>query len=348
MLADKKKMHKQDKKSLEITKLNELGQPEQNDLNENPIADEGSENDNSQDEEEIQLGDKRDFPSDNESLDSSKILLSQNSDDMKHSDKLRVSVKTSNIPENTEKNPEYQAMNVIVQVKSNNFTFAVGEKQIKYHLFKDVDNEAKIVITLLQKDKIVHTEKISKQKIIGNLGSLDWKFSFAKIDSKFTGEIKVMFKIEKNIVAEVLEVEDKTISDYQYFVKTGRKFGFAFNSNIDEKMISLRKHVKDKKSGEIIQTNINDKNNRKKLNTGYTSNVPNKNIANDQFSTLDPEVATQTNQFDNKSITTRNTQYFHRNQSIDARVFGADYSSIQQSDMDRFKQKVQEVYNRNR
>ena len=71
-------------------------------------------------------------------------------------------------------------------------------------------------------------------------------------DGGFDGE-----KHKEN-VADCQGVALKTFSDYMYFIKTGRKLNFDFNTHIDEKMIVLRNFVKNKKGqldfGEPNQT----------------------------------------------------------------------------------------------
>ena len=331
-LTKKRKLHRDQKK---LSKKNR----------QNCFIDDVESHENQDDTEGLDdnlLG-KRDSISenDNKSDDDSEILLSQTSNDIDQTDKLRVSLK-SNIPDEFIDNSQLSDIKVIVTCKQNRHTFIVGEKQIKYYLFKDFDNEAIISLCVVKGQDIIHTEKITKKRIAGNLSSFDWICELNKINENLQGNVKVMLKIEKNIVAEVLEVEDKTISDYQYFVKTGRKLKFPFNANIDEKMIKLRTHVKDNKSSEGININF-DENKAKKGKNPSKIVTEDKRSFHERFSTIDPEVASasQGGQFyDNQSLGT--SMQLQRMVSINPTVFGG------QSINSNINHQLERIYGQNR
>ena len=118
---------------------------------------------------------------------------------------------------------------------------------VKYHSVKNIEDYDIICVKVLHKGILRNTYKITKAKIKGNLGNWCYEIDLKKYSATLKGTMKITLRLERNVVAEVLDVEDKTISDYLYFVKTGRKLSFQFNQNIDQKMIILRKHVKDTK-----------------------------------------------------------------------------------------------------
>jgi hypothetical protein len=165
--------------------------------------------------------------------------------------KLKLNIKSTDLKEWRAQKKEYNKIEIRTEAGKSRFSYFFGQLPVKYHAVKNIQERDIICLKIFHKGILRNTYKITKAKIRGNLGNWCYEIDLKKYHPALKGQMKINLRLERNMVAEVLDVEDKTISDYLYFVKTGRKLSFQFNNNIDQKMIILRKHVKDTKGAKI-------------------------------------------------------------------------------------------------